>query len=372
MVRDGSVNNFKEIYRVCQIRIGEREQGVKLTLLDLCANQSIKTVFQSFNRNVIKEEEMYRDKKVAVVVPAYNEEKMIGQVISTIPPYVDQIVIIDDASTDQTKEVVKAYQKEDNRIVYIRHEINKGVGGAIITGYKWARDHGMDISVVMAGDGQMDPNDLPKLLEPIVEGKADYSKGNRLFTGKAWKIIPKTRYLGNGVLSFLTKIASGYWHVADSQSGYTAATLEVLKTIDLDAIYKRYGMPNDLLVRLNVYNFRVQDVPVNPVYGIGERSRMKIYKVVFTLSFLLIKLFLWRLKEKYIIRDFHPLVLFYLLGFFLTPIGIGFGLYLLIYRIVLGPVAATSALFSALFTISGLQSLFFAMWFDMEYNKGLK
>jgi len=315
---------------------------------------------------------MYRDKTLAVVVPAYNEEKLIGRVLKTIPPFVDHIVVVDDASLDQTGEVVKNQQQEDPRIIYIRHTRNEGVGGAIVTGYKWARDNEVSISVVMAGDAQMDPKDLPKLLDPLVDGEVDYSKGNRLFTGKAWKVIPKTRYLGNGILSFLTKIASGYWHVADSQSGFGAVTLEVLKTLDLDRIYKRYGMPNDFLVRLNVFRFRVRDVPVLPIYGIGERSGIRIYKVVFTISLLLLKLFLWRLKEKYIIRDFHPLVLFYLLGFVLTPVGIAFGLFLLIFRILVGPVAATSALFAAFFTISGLQSLFFAMWFDMEYNKSLR
>ena len=315
---------------------------------------------------------MYRGKTVAAIVPAYNEEKLVGKVIETMPAFVDHIVVVDDASLDGTGEIVKDYQKRETRLIYIRHEKNEGVGGAIVTGYKWARDHEKDIRIVMAGDAQMDPQDLPKLLDPVVEGEADYTKGNRLFTGKAWEIIPKMRYLGNAGLSFLTKIASGYWHVADSQSGYGAASLKVLKTIDLDHIYKRYGMPNDLLVRLNVYQFRVRDVPVNPIYGIGERSGMRIYKVVFTLPLLLCKLFLWRLKEKYIIRDFHPLVLFYLLGFVLTPIGVAFGLYLVIYRILIGPVAATSALFAAFFAISGLQSLFFAMWFDMEYNKELK
>jgi glycosyltransferase involved in cell wall biosynthesis len=315
---------------------------------------------------------MYRDKTIAVIVPAYNEDKLIGRVLKTTPNFIDHIIVVDDASSDQTGEVVKAHQKEDSRILYLRHPKNEGVGGAIVTGYKWARDNEISISVVMAGDAQMDPEDLPKLLDPIIEGEVDYSKGNRLFTGRAWKVIPKTRYLGNAVLSFLTKIASGYWHVADSQSGYGAITLEVLKTIDLESIYKRYGMPNDLLVRLNVYGFRVRDVPVNPVYGIGERSGIRIYKVVFTLSLLLLKLFLWRLKEKYIIRDFHPLVLFYLMGFVLTPIGFIFGCYLLIYRVFIGSVAATSALFAAFFAISGLQSLFFAMWFDMEYNKELK
>jgi glycosyltransferase involved in cell wall biosynthesis len=315
---------------------------------------------------------MYRDKTIAIIVPAYNEEKLIGKVLKTAPTFVDSVVVVDDASSDQTGEVVKTLQQEDPRIVYLLHPKNEGVGGAIATGYKWARDHAIAISVVMAGDAQMDPRDLPQLLDPVVDGEVDYTKGNRLFTGRAWEIIPKRRYLGNAVLSFLTKIASGYWHVADSQSGYGAVTLEVLRTIDLDRIYKRYGMPNDFLVKLNVYHFRVRDIPVNPVYGIGERSGIKIYKVVFTLSLLLLKLFLWRLKEKYIIRDFHPLVLFYLMGFILTPIGIVFGCYLLVYRLFIGPVAATSALFAAFFAISGLQSLLFAMWFDMEYNKELK
>lgn len=315
---------------------------------------------------------MYRDKTIAVIVPAYNEEKLIGKVLETIPTFIDHIVVVDDASSDRTGEVVRTHQQEDSRIIYLCHTKNEGVGGAIVTGYKWARDNEISISVVMAGDAQMDPKDLPKLLDPVVDGEVDYSKGNRLFTGRAWRVIPKTRYLGNAVLSFLTKIASGYWHVADSQSGYGAVSLEVLKTIDLDSIYKRYGMPNDFLVKLNVYHFRVRDVPVNPIYGIGERSGIKIYKVVFTLSSLLLKLFIWRLKEKYIIRDFHPLVLFYLMGFVLTPIGFIFGCYLLIYRLFIGPVAATSALFAAFFAISGLQSLFFAMWFDMEYNKELK
>jgi glycosyltransferase involved in cell wall biosynthesis len=315
---------------------------------------------------------MYRGKTVGVVVPAYNEERLLGKVLGTVPAFVDHIVVVDDASSDRTGEVVREHQETDPRIVYLRLKKNEGVGGAIVAGYKWAREHEVEIAVVMAGDAQMDPGDLPHLLDPVARGETDYTKGNRLFTGKAWKTIPKTRYFGNAILSFLTKIASGYWHVADSQSGYAAITLEALRTLDLDSIYKRYGMPNDLLVRLNVFRFRVRDVPINPVYGVGEQSHMKIYRVIFTLSFLLVKLFAWRLKEKYVIRDFHPLVLFYLLGFLLTPCGVVFGVYLLFYRIFAGTVAATSALFAAFFAISGLQALFFAMWFDMEYNKDLK
>jgi len=316
---------------------------------------------------------MYKDRTVAAVVPAHNEESQIGKVLSTMPEMVDYIVVVDDASKDRTVSVVEEFRKkEKERIVLLRHSRNLGVGGAILTGYEWTRAHGVDVSVVMAGDAQMDPEDLPDLLEPIVSGEADYVKGNRLFTGESWQRIPKLRYLGNSALSLLTKIASGYWHVADFQCGYTSISADVLKRIDLENVYKRYGFPNDFLVVLNVYNFRVKDVPVTPVYNIGETSGIRLWKVVPRLSFLLLRRFFWRMKEKYVIRDFHPLVFFYLVGTILYHPGVLFGLYLLIYRIIKGPVAPTSALFAALLVISGLQFLFFAMWFDMDYNRRLK
>ena len=313
---------------------------------------------------------MYKGATVGVIVPAYNEAKLIGRVVETMPDYIDKIIVVDDASRDSTCEVVRSYKSSlGDRLILIEHEKNQGVGGAIASGYKWARDNKLEISVVMAGDAQMDPGDLPKLLDPVLNGEADYTKGNRLFSGEAWKIIPKLRYFGNAILSLLTKIASGYWHVADSQSGYTATTLEVLKTLDLDGIHKRYGVPNDLLVKLNVYGFRVKDVPITPIYGIGEESGIRINRVVFTLSFLLLKLFFWRMREKYIIRDFHPLIFFYSLGLTLFPAGLLLGLYLFSHRLFLGPVSATSALFATFLFVSGLQSLFFAMWFDMEYSR---
>ncbi len=166
---------------------------------------------------------MYKDKTIGVVIPAYNEEKLIGQVIDTMPEYVDHIIVVDDCSQDNTIDVVNSYFPEmDNRLHLIEHQTNQGVGGAIADGYKWCRNHELDITAVMAGDAQMNPDDLPRLLEPIVADTVDYTKGNRLFTGDAWNQIPKIRYLGNSAMSLLTKIASGYWHVADSQSGYTA------------------------------------------------------------------------------------------------------------------------------------------------------
>ncbi len=317
---------------------------------------------------------MYRNKYIGVVVPAYNEEKLIGRVIETMPDFVDKTIVVDDASSDATAEQVQEVyvQREPERLLLIRHQENQGVGGAIATGYKWCRDHELDVAVVMAGDAQMDPADMRTLLDPVVKDEADYTKGNRLFTGDAWNLIPKWRYLGNSVLSLLTKIASGYWHVADSQSGYTAINLKALKTIDWDQMYKRYGQPNDLLVRLNVFNFRVKDVPIKPVYNIGEDSGIKLITIIPKLSILLLRLFLWRMFQKYVIRDFHPLVFFYIIGFLLFPSGLLFGLFITIRRLIVGPISPISALFAVFLFISGLQFLLFAMWFDMDYNKSLK
>ncbi len=315
---------------------------------------------------------MYKNKSIAVVVPAYNEETQIGRVIETMPDYVDKIVIIDDKSLDNTIKIVEEYGKGNDKIILVCHERNLGVGGAIASGYKWARDHEFDVAVVMAGDGQMSPRDIPVIIDPIVEGKADYSKGNRLFTGEAYKRIPKVRYFGNAVLSLLTKISSGYWHVADSQSGFTAINKEALSTIDWDKMYKGYGQPNDLLVRLNVSDYRAIDVHIRPVYNIGERSGIKLKNVVFTISWLLLKLFLWRIKEKYIIRDFHPLVFFYLLGFLLLGLSCFFFLQLVYLWIKMGYAPLLSAIAWMFSFATGLQTTFFAMWFDMEYNKDLR
>lgn len=315
---------------------------------------------------------MYGEKTIAVVVPAYNEEALIGQVIETMPEFVDYVIIVDDGSHDRTSQIVQRYQEQSPRITLIQHTNNQGVGGAIITGYKQAIVLQADITVVMAGDAQMDPRDLPNLLDPIVDEDVDYTKGNRLFTGDAWKIIPKRRYIGNSILSLLTKIASGYWHVADSQSGYTAVSLQVLETLDLDAVYKRYGMPNDFLVRLNVYRFKVRDVMIRPIYNIGEKSGIKISRVVFTLSVLLLRLFLWRLKERYIIRDFHPLIFFYALAFLLFIVDVPLLVRVMIVFSRTGVVPPINFLTIIFITIMGLQFFLFAMWFDMDYNKSLK
>jgi glycosyltransferase involved in cell wall biosynthesis len=315
---------------------------------------------------------MFQNKSVAVVVPAFNEETQISRVVSTMPALVDKIVIVNDCSRDSTSERVRELQTTYPNIQLIEHQFNQGVGGAIATGYEWVRDNNFDIAVVMAGDGQMDPNDLPSLLQPVVDDRADYTKGNRLVTGDAFKKIPKIRFFGNAALSLLTKIASGYWRVADSQTGYTAINRRALAAIDWKSMYKRYGQPNDLLVKLNVHNMRVKDVPVEPVYNIGEKSGIKVHKVIFTIGWLIVKLFFWRLKEKYIIRDFHPLVLFYGLGSLFGGVASILLLRLLVlWWFVEGSVPQMTAL-ACFFAFSlSFQSIVFAMWLDYEDNRHL-
>src|SRR5437764_6692372 len=312
---------------------------------------------------------MLDGKRVAVVIPAYNEEQLLGPTFEGIPEFVDRIYIVDDRSRDTTVERAKALS--DPRVRVIEHERNEDVGAAIVTGYRAAAADKIDVTAVMAADNQMDPEDLRPLVEPVARGELDYAKANRLFTGQAWQLIPRYRYLGNAVLSMLTKIASGYWHIADSQSGYTAVSLEYLELLDLERIYKRYGFPNDMLVHLNVWNARVRDIPSRPIYGVGERSGIRLRKVVPSISWLLLKGFFWRLRTKYVIRDFHPLVFFYMLGILMGLLGLALGLSEVVLRILGNHITAATVVLVALLLIFGSQFTLFAMWFDMESNKDL-
>jgi glycosyltransferase involved in cell wall biosynthesis len=309
-------------------------------------------------------------KTVAVVVPAYDEEALVATTIAGVPPFVDRIFVVDDASRDGTAAAARG--AGDGRVEVITHDRNSGVGAAIVSGYHRAVEEGIDVTCVMAADNQMDPSDLEKIALPVARGELEYAKANRLITGEAWKVIPRSRYLGNAVLSLLTKIASGYWHVADSQSGYTAASREILGQLDLDRIYPGYGMPNDMLVHLNVWNARVRDIPSRPVYGVGERSGIKIRKVVPRISWLLLKGFFWRMREKYVIRDFHPLVFFYMAGFLTWLLGFALAVVAVVQHFVGPPPNAGTAILVALMLTFGVLFTLFAMWFDMETNKDLR
>jgi len=311
-------------------------------------------------------------KRVAVVVPAHNEEELLPVMLASVPDFVDRIIVVDDASRDGTSGRAQTAAAADPRIAVLARENNGGVGAAILTGYKRALEERIDVTCVMAADNQMDPDDLEAIVLPVARGEVDYAKANRLVSGQAWELIPRHRYLGNAVLSLLTKIASGYWHIADSQSGYTALGLPMLEQLDLDRIYERYGFPNDMLVHLNVWNARVRDVPSRPVYGVGERSGIRLSRVVPSISLLLFKGFWWRLWQKYVIRDFHPLVFFYVLGILMSVVGFALGLAEVVLRIQGNGITAATIVLVALLLIFGSQFTLFAMWFDMESNKDLR
>lgn len=313
----------------------------------------------------------YRDNRVAVLTAAYNEGSQIGQVLKAIPDFVDHVVVVNDASQDDTAAVVEAVAAGDPRVALIDLDSNVGVGGALAHAYRWARDSEVDIAVSIDADGQMDLEEMTLLLDPIVDGKADYTKGNRLFDPRGWATIPRIRLMGNAILSLLTKIASGYWSVADSQSGYSAAGRVALKRIDWDSMYARYGRPNDVLVLANVAECRVADIPVRPVYGVGEQSSMKIAKVIVTISLLLFRRFWWRMSRKYLLRDFHPLLLFYLLATATTVISLFLSVRLVVLWIQNGNVPQMTALALSFFTITSLNAAFFASWMDMQANSHL-
>lgn len=316
---------------------------------------------------------MFEGSTIAVVVPCYCEQTQIRAVIETMPSFVDRIIVIDDRSPDDTADVVRACMGEPGgaRVELLVHEENRGVGAAIATGYKRSLELGMDVAVVMAGDGQMPPEELADIVRPVTSGEADYSKANRLVAEDAWNVIPRKRFLGNAMLSLLTKIASGYYQVADSQTGYTAITASMLRRLDLDAMYPRYGYPNDMLVRLNVLRARVVDVASVPVYDVGEVSGLKVRRVLFTMSWLLLKRFFWRLWNLYVVRDFHPLVLFYALGVSMLAVGVASGVGLIVANAAGETVTGATAAVVSLLVQSGLLLTLFGMLFDFEHNRPL-
>jgi glycosyltransferase involved in cell wall biosynthesis len=269
-------------------------------------------------------------------------------------------------------EIINQFPDQE-RIILINHKVNKGVGAAIATGYKWCKDYCIDCSAVMAGDAQMDPSELILICQPVVEEGIDYVKGNRLIHGSAGVFIPKVRFIGNSILSILTKISSGYWRLSDTQTGYTAISHEVLKSIKIYDIYQSYGMPNDLLVKLNITYGTIREIPIKPVYRIGEKSKMKIFKVIPTVTLLLLKNFFKRIWIKYFIKDFHPLFILYHLSILLFLLCIPFGLNIINYLIsdVTGDKPILNSLMFIFLFISAFQSLLFAMWMDIQDNERL-
>lgn len=315
---------------------------------------------------------MYKRKKISLVIPARNEQRLIRPTLEHLPRLIDKIYVIDDGSTDKTAEVVKNCAKKDKRITLIQHKVNNGPGQAVITGYKRVIKDNYDIAVVVGGDYQMSLEEVKRFLNPLIKEEADYTKGNRfMMEGNAFGAMPKIRLLGNSMISLLTKIASGYYKIFDVVDGYTAINKKALRTINWDKAWKKYGYPMDFLIRLNTYGLRVKDVPRTAIYREGEvQSQIKPVRYAIRVSPMLLRGFFWRLKKS-IIRDFHPLVFFYLASFVLLPIGFIYGCYLIYKRFTFGSIALPGVILDLFLLVSGLQFLFFAMWFDMEHSRDL-
>ena len=238
---------------------------------------------------------MFEGKQVAVVVPAYNEARLIEKAVSQVPEFVDPVLVVDDASTDGTLDALNGSARRPG-LECIRHETNRGVGGAIVSGYRRALRDGADLIVVMAGDAQMDPADLPALLEPLARGRADYAKGDRLSWPGAFRLMPFFRFVGNHVLTRLTRLTSGYRAVHDSQCGYTALNRSALLRLDLDELYTRYGFPNDILARLHTIGARLAQVPVRPIYG-QEVSGISWFTALVRVPLVLLRSYLTRRRR---------------------------------------------------------------------------
>jgi glycosyltransferase involved in cell wall biosynthesis len=306
---------------------------------------------------------MYRGLSVAVVVPAHNEELLIGRTVSTMPELVDHIIVVDDASSDGTAEAAKAVG--DSRAQVIRLLENQGVGGAILSGHEIALTLDADVSVVMAGDAQMDPAFLPALLDPIALGHAQFTKGNRFYGRGSFDGMPRHRVFGNIVLSFLTKASSGYWNLFDPQNGYTAISRQALERLPLRHISRRYEFENDMLINLNILRVPAVDVPIPAVYG-EEVSGIHLQSAAPRILGQLFRGFWTRIWWKYVLQSFSAVALMLFGGMVLTGIGLVAGTW--VVANTLGPATASAgtALLAVGPLLSGFHMLLFAMMLDIQ------
>jgi glycosyltransferase involved in cell wall biosynthesis len=308
---------------------------------------------------------MYRGLTVAVAIPAYRAEATIGQVIATLPAWVDHVVVVDDASPDGTSRALEALA--DPRLSVARHARNRGVGGAMKTAFRRCLELKVDLVVKMDADGQMDPAQLPTLLDALLDTGCDYAKGNRFLDGPALAAMPRLRLVGNLGLTFLTKLASGYWHIFDPQNGFVVCRATVLARLELEALADDYFFENDMLIHLNILERRVVDVPMPARYGGGAPSSLRIGVVLRQFPLRLFSRFWKRILQRYVLRDFSPVALFLFVGMPLVLGGVLFGVWAWYESWRTGVVSSTGrVMLSVLPIVVGFQLLLQAILLDIN------
>jgi len=281
---------------------------------------------------------MFEGRTVAAIVPAYNESAHVGDVIRRMPAVIDHIIVVDDCSSDGTAAAAESLG--DPRVEVLRQTRQSGVGGAMIAGFARALEKQVDLVVKVDGDGQMDPTQIPTLLLPLVRDGYDYAKANRFLHTAALQQMPVLRLIGNFSLTFLTKLASGYWHVFDPQNGFIAVTTSALRSIDRGNLANDFFFENSMLIELNILNFRVKDVAMPARYG-NEVSSLRIRRIITTFPNYLVRSFCWRVWQKYMLRDFSPIALFWLVGAPLMMASALFGLLTWAHSLWTGQPATT-------------------------------
>jgi dolichol-phosphate mannosyltransferase len=306
--------------------------------------------------------------KYCVILPAYNESRHLGTVVSQIPGWVDGIIVVDDASTDDTLQVAESLIDARVRVCHL--EKNQGVGGAMAAGFRVALESGYDVAIKMDADGQMDAAELPALVRPIELGMADYVKGNRFRRTGRPASMPRRRWFGNVVLSFLTKVASGYWHVFDPQCGFIAITAPTLRRLKLDGMARDYFFENDMLIRLNVIDARVVDVDTSSLYG-DETSTLAVGRAGWTFPPRLARGFVWRFMRRHLMNDFGLIGFLAIFGALFTLFGTVFGLYHWVVSIESGiPATSGTVMIAVVPLILGIQMLLQALSLEVQGSAG--
>lgn len=303
--------------------------------------------------------------KIAVVIPCYNVEKHIETVINTLPTDVSWIITVNDCSTDDTDMILRRIQQENKKIIYINHEKNLGVGGAMLTGFKKSLELNSDITIKLDGDGQMDSAYIPEMIKPILEKKADYTKGNRFRDFSALRQMPVIRRIGNLGLSFFIKAASGYWNIFDPTNGFIAISNEMLKNINTRKIHKRFFFESSMLIELYHANAVIQDVPMKAKYG-SEVSNLSVTRALFGFPPKLLKAFIRRIFLKYFMFDFNIASVYMLAGFPLLLAGFIYGLLNFIkYASSHEPAPTGTVVIPTLMIILGFQLVLSAIQYDI-------